>query len=77
MSFDLTAHERRILEMRALAYQCKVCFATPDVEGWVEHSKGCYQISQDGGGPEYVADEAADLLLEAGRRIAAMDRMLA
>jgi hypothetical protein len=38
-------------------WMCKVCYATPDAEGWVRHGKGCYQLSEDGGGEEYVGDE--------------------
>jgi uncharacterized protein (TIGR02996 family) len=36
--------------------ECKVCGATPDSEGEIRHGKGCYRLSEDGGGEEY-ADE--------------------
>lgn len=41
-------------ERRGSTWECKVCAATPDAEGWVEHGKGCYQLSSDGGGGETV-----------------------
>lgn len=33
--------------------ECKVCGNTPDAEGVLRHGRGCYVISEDGGGEEY------------------------
>lgn len=38
-------------------YSCKVCGNVPDVEGYIEHSKGCYVVSEDGGGESFVEFE--------------------
>lgn len=35
-------------------WQCKVCWAEPDEDGCVRHGRGCYRLSEDGGGEEYV-----------------------
>lgn len=35
-------------------FACKVCEAQPDQEGRIEHGKGCYQVSDEGGGVSYV-----------------------
>jgi uncharacterized protein (TIGR02996 family) len=35
-------------------WECKVCGATPDEAGEVEHGRGCYVIDSDGGGTESV-----------------------
>lgn len=35
-------------------WECKVCGATPDEEGRVQHGKGCYMLNEDGGGEEHV-----------------------
>lgn len=32
--------------------ECKVCQATPDEDGSINHGKGCYTQSEDGGGSE-------------------------
>jgi hypothetical protein len=29
---------------------CKVCGNTPDDTGTIEHGRGCYVVSEDGGG---------------------------
>jgi uncharacterized protein (TIGR02996 family) len=34
-------------------WQCKVCWASPGEDGEVVHGKGCYRLSEDGGGSEY------------------------
>lgn len=39
--------------------ECKVCGNTPNDEGELEHGKGCYTQSEDGGGSEF-----ADLIVE-------------
>jgi prepilin-type processing-associated H-X9-DG protein len=41
-------------------WECKVCSNQPDDEGWLEHGRGCYTMSGDGGGMEFVADEIAE-----------------
>lgn len=35
-------------------YCCKVCENVPDEDGCIEHGKGCYTQSEDGGGSSYV-----------------------
>ena len=40
-----------------MGWSCKVCEAKPDADGIVEHGRGCYQVSADGGGEEYVTPE--------------------
>lgn len=35
-------------------YACKVCGSTPDLDGIIEHGRGCYVVSEDGGGISYV-----------------------
>jgi hypothetical protein len=34
-------------------HACKVCGATPDESGERVHGKGCYQLSEDGGGSDW------------------------
>ena len=43
-------------------YACKVCGAVPDATGVIEHGRGCYTQSEDGGGISYVeeADNSED-----------------
>jgi SAM-dependent methyltransferase len=36
-------------------HECKVCGATVDAEGRREHGRGCYVVSEDGGGSDYPA----------------------
>lgn len=31
-------------------YACKVCGNVPDKNGTIEHGRGCYVVSEDGGG---------------------------
>lgn len=38
-------------------YECKVCGNQPDEQGILRHGKGCYVLSDDGGGEEYVGWE--------------------
>ncbi len=40
------------LEQRQ-AHACKICGAIPDDAGERTHSRGCYQLSADGGGTDY------------------------
>jgi len=40
-------------EERAV-YACKVCQNVPDEYGTLDHGKGCYTQSEDGGGTSYV-----------------------
>ena len=35
-------------------YSCKVCSNAPDVDGMIEHGKGCFTQSSDGGGISFV-----------------------
>ncbi len=35
-------------------WECKVCGARPDQEGEIRHGKGCYELSEEGGGSEWV-----------------------
>jgi len=44
---DLTYEEREI-------YQCDICGNVPDEYGVIEHGKGCYTQSSDGGGVSSV-----------------------
>jgi uncharacterized protein (TIGR02996 family) len=37
-------------------FECKVCSAKPNEEGEIRHGRGCYMLSEDGGGEEW-ADE--------------------
>jgi hypothetical protein len=34
-------------------HECKVCQAVPDKDGELRHGKGCYVLSEDGGGEEW------------------------
>ena len=43
-------------------YACKVCGNPPDEEGVIEHGRGCYVVSEDGGGFSYV-ELPADLYI--------------
>ncbi len=36
------------------AYACKVCGNVPDECGTLDHGRGCYVVSEDGGGSSYV-----------------------
>lgn len=42
------------------AFLCKVCGARPDEDGWIEHGRGCYVLSADGGGSEYVGTRSTE-----------------
>ena len=35
-------------------YACKVCSNAPDEDGMIEHGKGCFTQSSDGGGISFV-----------------------
>ncbi len=35
-------------------WACKVCGNVPDEDGRLEHGRGCYVVSEDGGGETYV-----------------------
>jgi uncharacterized protein (TIGR02996 family) len=37
--------------------ECKVCSATPNYEGDINHGKGCYVLDSDGGGSEGAEEE--------------------
>lgn len=36
--------------------ECKVCGATPNEEGYINHGRGCYVLDSDGGGSEGAAE---------------------
>ncbi len=55
MSDSEESPEERSYEFR-LQFACKVCGNVPDEDGWLEHGRGCYTQSSDGGGGEYVAE---------------------
>lgn len=48
-------------------FECKICSNVPDEEGLLEHGRGCYTQSEDGGGSEFI-EEAIDEKAEALRR---------
>jgi hypothetical protein len=35
-------------------FSCDSCGNIPDEEGWLQHGRGCYTQSEDGGGYEYI-----------------------
>lgn len=35
-------------------FACKVCGNVPDEDGTLRHGRGCFRVSEDGGGEEYV-----------------------
>jgi hypothetical protein len=35
-------------------FACSVCGNIPDADGIIEHGRGCYVVSEDGGGYSYV-----------------------
>lgn len=37
-------------------YACKVCQNVPDEHGELEHGRGCYVVSEDGGGTEWIPE---------------------
>lgn len=41
-------------------YACKVCQNYPDEDGELEHGKGCFVLSEDGGGSEWIEFESVD-----------------
>ena len=41
-------------------YACKICGNVPDEDGALEHGRGCYRLSEDGGGIEYVEMELGE-----------------
>lgn len=59
-------------------YACDVCGNWPDEDGTLEHGKGCYTQSEDGGGNEYVeeADEHPEAIkaVSEGTRLAYLFR---
>jgi len=59
----LESLESAIRSLRAGAWECG-CGAKPRIDGEVEHGRGCYQVSADGGGTEYVGHPIADVLYE-------------
>lgn len=53
-------------EWRRDNYACKVCGNVPDEEGCIEHGRGCYTQSADGGGTSYVEFENAPTIPTSG-----------
>jgi len=43
-------------------FACEICGNTPDESGTLEHGRGCYKISSDGGGTEFVEVSVPRLL---------------
>lgn len=43
-------------------YRCDVCGNVPDSDGKIEHGKGCYTQSEDGGGDSWVDFKEPDAL---------------
>jgi hypothetical protein len=41
-------------------YACSVCGNSPDDEGIIEHGRGCYVVSENGGGISYVDISSLD-----------------
>ena len=41
---------RQICQWLTELEPCKVCGNTPDESGTIEHGRGCYVVSEDGGG---------------------------
>lgn len=37
-------------------FACKVCGNYPNDEGELQHGRGCYVLSEDGGGSEYFPE---------------------
>ncbi len=38
-------------------FECEACGNTPDEDGYLKHGKGCFVVSEDGGGSTYVSHE--------------------
>ena len=53
-------HERSYAER--MTYACKVCGNVPDENGLIEHGKGCYTQSSDGGGTSYIKFEVPNAM---------------
>ena len=49
----LVRRRERTYEERA-EYACDVCGNVPDNDGVIQHGKGCYTQSADGGGESFV-----------------------
>lgn len=41
---------------------CKICLEPAGRDGWLEHSKACFHVRQEGGGHEYIEDADEALL---------------
>ena len=49
-----TSEEGQLVDFQPENHACKICENTPDRWGFLEHGKGCYTQSEEGGGEEYV-----------------------
>ena len=49
----LDEDRERVLLARREEHACDVCWNIPDAEGVLEHGRGCYVVSSDGGGETY------------------------
>lgn len=41
-------------------FACEICGNIPDEDGVLEHGRGCYKVSEDGGGTEYIPMSAIE-----------------
>lgn len=44
----ILTHEERSI------YACEICGNVPDEDGTLEHGRGCFKVSEDGGGEEFI-----------------------
>lgn len=51
----------------AARYACNVCQNVPDADGALEHGRGCYVMSSDGGGTEFIPEAIVAREPEGGR----------
>ena len=43
-------------------YACDVCGNVPDEDGMIEHGRGCYTQSEDGGGVSFIEFDAEQII---------------
>jgi|SRR6185295_5279521 len=71
----LGALETAIRGLRRREYECS-CGAAPRLDGTVEHGRGCYEASPDGGGSEHIGHEVADVLYELLQDLGALEPVI-